>query len=124
MEKQPDGSPWRCPMDIVLWSPPAAAINAPTAPNAVLPVVSAGGSKGLWIDPVRFLALIDGWALAQWACTQAVLWRTCFHPALPSGRHPGGAPPIYRDETVLLTVLVMRAWRLSLEKVADWLGRY
>lgn len=40
------------------------------------------------------------------------------------GRHAGGAPPIYRDETILLTLLVLRAWRLSLEKMADWLGRY
>jgi len=112
-------------MEIVLWSPPSSAIDGPAASNAVEPVVlTTGGSKGLWIDPVRFLELIDGWALAQWACTQAILWRARLHPALPSGRHPGGAPPRYRDETVLLTLLVMRAWRLSLEKVADWLGRY
>jgi hypothetical protein len=78
----------------------------------------------LWIDPVRFLELIAGWKLAQWACMLAVVWGNRLHPALPSGRHPGGAPPLYRDETILLTMLVLRAWRLSLEKMADWLGRY
>lgn len=111
-------------MDIVLWSVSSSEVDSARPVDAPVPVVPVRGNKGLWIDPVRFLELIDGWALAQWACTQAVLWRHRLHPALPSGRHPGGAPLIYRDETVLLTVLVMRAWRLSLEKVADWLGRY
>jgi len=30
--------------------------------------------KRLWIDPVRFLAFIDAWTLAHWACTTAMLW--------------------------------------------------
>ncbi len=76
--------------------------------------------KGLWIDPVQFLALIDGLRLAVWACAMAQRLR----PALPAPRHPGGAPQIYRDEAVLLTMLVLRAWRLSLEKMENWLPRY
>ena len=62
--------------------------------------------------------------LAQWACATAVVWHNRRQPALPSGRHPGGAPAVYRDELILLTMLVLRAWRLSLEKMADWLARY
>jgi hypothetical protein len=79
--------------------------------------------KGLWIDPVRFVELIDGLALARWACLTALVLRGRFHPALPTPRHPGGRPLEYSDETVLLALLVMRAWRLSLEKIADWLAR-
>jgi len=81
-------------------------------------------TKGLWIDPVWFLTLIDGLPLAQWACAMALLWGQRLRPALPAARHPGGAPQVYRDETVLLTMLVLRAWRLSLEKMANWLPRY
>ena len=82
-----------------------------------------GHKKGLWIDPVRFVELIDGPALAHWACLTARVLRSRLHPALPPPRHPGGRPPDYSDESVLLTVLVMRAWRLSQEKIADWLAR-
>jgi hypothetical protein len=107
-------------------SVPSAALavrerRAP-APRAAGP--SAAGRRvarprGLWIDPVRFLALLDGPALAAWACAAA----RHFRPALPAGRHPGGAPRLYRDETILLTMLVLRAWRRSLETMADWLAR-
>ncbi len=79
--------------------------------------------RGLWIDPVRFIELIDGPALARWACVMALVLRSRLHPVLPTPRHPGGHPLDYSDETVLLTLLVMRAWRLSLEKIADWLAR-
>ncbi len=79
--------------------------------------------RGLWIDPVRFVELIDGPALARWACLMALVLRGRLHPSLPPPRHSGGRPPEYSDETVLLTLVVMRAWRLSLEKIADWLAR-
>jgi hypothetical protein len=111
-------------MDIVLRSRAWSAVETSRPTDGPVPVAPADRPKGLWIDPVRFLELIDGWALAAWACTQAVLWRSRLHPTLPSGRHPGGAPQTYRDETILLTLLVLRAWRLSLEKMAAWLTRY
>lgn len=79
--------------------------------------------KGLWIDPIRFIELIDDPALAHWACLTALVLRSRLHPTLPPPRHPGGRPPDYSDESVLLTVLVMRAWRLSQEKIANWLSR-
>jgi len=49
-------------------------------------------TKGLWIDPVWFLTLIDGLPLAHWACAMALLWGQRLRPALPAARHPGGAP--------------------------------
>jgi len=99
------------------WPPPAPApLAAPWPP----PVPDGARPPELWIDPIRFLEVIDGLALACWACTMANRLR----PALPPPRHPGGAPQLYRDETVLLTMLVLRAWRLSLEKIARWLPRY
>ncbi|HLH73495.1 MAG TPA: transposase, partial [Chloroflexota bacterium] len=110
-------------MDIVLWSQDSSEITQSPV-GAPGPVAEISGGKGLWIDPVRFIALIEGQQLATWACAMAADWLGRRHPALPAGRHPGGAPPVYRDETVLLTLLVMRAWRLSLEKMANWLGRY
>jgi hypothetical protein len=76
-------------------------------------------SRGLWIEPARFLELLDGLSLATWACATAARLR----PALAPPRHPGGAPKTYRDETILLTLLVRRAWRRSLEGMADWLER-
>ena len=76
-------------------------------------------SRGLWIEPVRFLALLDGVSLATWACATAARLR----PALSPPRHPGGAPRTYSDETILLTLLVRRAWCRSLEGMADWLER-
>jgi hypothetical protein len=111
-------------MDIVLWSRLSSAVETSLPTDGLVPADPAGRPKGLWIDPVRFLELIDGWALAQWACALARAWRNRLHPALPSGRHSGGAPQTYRDETILLTMLVLRAWRLSLEKMAGWLARY
>jgi hypothetical protein len=111
-------------MDIVRWSPPSSAVEARGAQDPRGPVGSGGTRKGLGIDPVRFLAFSDAWVLATWACQQAVLWRNRFRPAVPAGRQPGGAPQGYRDETILLTMLVLRTGRLFLEKMAAWLARY
>jgi hypothetical protein len=80
-------------------------------------------ARGLWVDPARLLALIDGPALAVWALGMALLARGLSQRGLPPPRHAGGAPRRYGDAAILLTLLVMRAWRLSLEKMADWLGR-
>jgi DDE family transposase len=101
------------------WPPAIGSADGPARAGPPARVRGAARRRGLWVDPVRFLELIDGPALARWACTMAQRVR----PALPAPRHPGGAPRTYSDETVLLTLLVMRAWRLSLEKIADWLAR-
>jgi hypothetical protein len=43
--------------------------------------------------------------------------------ALPKPRGPGD-PPTCRGKSVLLTSLVATAWRLSYERITDWLARY
>jgi len=40
-------------------------------------------------------------------------------PPLPAG--PGGAPRIYRDESLLLLALLRTLWRLSHQELHDWL---
>jgi hypothetical protein len=113
-------------MDIVLWSHLSSAVETSLPTDGLVPADPAGHPKGLWIAPVRFLELIDGWSLAQWACALARAWRNRLHPALPSGRHPGGAPPTDRDEGAsfgsLLTMLVLRAWYRQ-DPDADLAGR-
>jgi Transposase DDE domain len=89
-------------------------------PLELSPLPKRGSAKGLWIDPVTLLSLLNGWALAEWAlCTARRLrwW------ALPKPPGPG-APQVYRDESVLLTSLVAAAWRLSFERITEWLARY
>jgi len=89
-------------------------------PLELSPLPNRGSDKGLWIDPVAFIQVLNGWELAEWAIRTAQ--RLKFW-ALP--RPPGpGAPQIYRDESVLLTSLVAAAWRLSFERITDWLARY
>jgi transposase len=53
-------------------------------------------------------------------CTVAVrvAHRRC-PPPLPSG--PGGAPRIYREESLLLMSLLRTLWRLSYQDMHDWL---
>ena len=112
-------------MDIILR--PKSALPGQTEQHAEQELACSSSTAkpkgGLWIDPVRFVELIDGLALARWACVMALVLRSRLHPTLPRPRHPGGHPLDYSDETVLLTLLVMRTWRLSLEKIANWLGR-
>jgi transposase len=53
-------------------------------------------------------------------CEQAVhlAQRQC-PPPLPAG--PGGAPRIYREESLLLLALLRTLWRLSYQETHDWL---
>jgi hypothetical protein len=90
------------------------------APLELSPLPNKGSDKGLWVDPVALIQVLNGWALAEWAIGTAQ--RVQFW-ALPRPRGPG-APPVYRDESVLLTSLVAAAWRLSYESITDWLARY
>jgi len=100
-----------------------AAKCTPTAWQAPLelsPLPNEGTEKGLWIDPVALICVLNGWALAEWAIRTAQRLRFW---ALPKPPGPG-APQTYRDESVLLTSLVAAAWRLSFERITDWLARY
>ena len=89
-------------------------------PLELSPVPDKGSDKGLWVDPVAFISLLNGWDLAEWAIRTA--HRLQFW-ALPKPSGPG-APQIYRDESVLLTSLIAAAWRLSYECITGWLTRY
>jgi hypothetical protein len=89
-------------------------------PLDLSPLPNRGSDKGLWIDPVMLLTVLNGWALATWAIQMSQ--RLQFW-SLPKPRGPGH-PQVYRDESVLLTSLVAAAWRLSFEVVTDWLARY
>jgi hypothetical protein len=84
------------------------------------PLPNRGSDKGLWIDPVALLTVLNGWALATWAIQMSQ--RLQFW-SLPKPLGPGH-PQVYRDESVLLTSLVAAAWRLSYEVITDWLTRY
>jgi hypothetical protein len=84
-------------------------------PLDLSPAPIRGSEAGLWIDPVTFIKLLNGWALAEWAIQTShrlQVW------ALPKPTGPG-APETYRDESVLLTSLVAAAWRLSYERIVE-----
>ena len=102
---------------LAAWAPRSLGSRSTAPPR---PARRATRRPGRWVAPVRFVELIDGPALAGWAGALARRVR----PALPAPRQPGGAPRAYRDETILLTLLVLRTWRPSLEQMADWLARY
>ena len=89
-------------------------------PLELSPAPLRSSDKGLWIDPVTFITLLNGWELAQCpiqTSQQPQFW------ILPKAVGPG-APETYRDESVLLTSLVAAAWRLSNELIVEWLARY
>ncbi|MDH4137701.1 MAG: transposase [Anaerolineae bacterium] len=89
-------------------------------PLELSPLPGPNSDKGLWIDPVTLIQELNGWVLAEWAIGTAQ--RLQFW-ALPKPRGPG-APLVYHDASVLLTSLVAAAWRLSFERIIDWLARY
>src|SRR4030042_3357270 len=70
-------------------------------PLDLSPAPMHGSNKRLWIDPVAFINLLNGWQLAQWAIQMN---RRLQFRALPKPVGPG-APQTYRDESVLLTSL-------------------
>lgn len=89
-------------------------------PLELSPLPGQSSAEGLWIDPVTLIQELNGWELATWAMhtsQRLQFW------ALPKPTGPG-APLTYRDESVLLTSLVAAAWRLSYERITDWLARY
>jgi hypothetical protein len=89
-------------------------------PLELQPIPNSSQDKELWIDPVAFIEVLNGWELAKWAIRTAQQFQFW---ALPRPSGPG-APQTYRDESVLLTSLVAAAWRLSFERITEWLKRY
>ena len=91
-----------------------------TGPLELSPLPGRGSDEGLWIDPVTLIRELNGWELATWSIQTSQ--RLQFW-ALPKPPGPG-APLTYRDESILLTSLVAAAWRVSYERITDWLARY
>lgn len=89
-------------------------------PLDLQPLPSRSSAKGLWVNPVAFLKILNGGALATWALSTAARLQPWALPP-PRGR---GAPQTYRDESVLLTSIIAAAWRLSYERITEWLCRY
>lgn len=94
------------------------AITSCIAPLDLAPLPSRERGR-LWLAPETFLHAIHAPSLATWACLRA---RTLRPPALKRG--PGGRPPLYRDESILLLALVQTAWRFSYSEVIDYLASH
>jgi hypothetical protein len=77
-----------------------------------------GTAPGLWIEPGMLVTLINGWLIANWAIQLSYR----LHPTLKARNGPG-RKQTYTDDTVLLTVIVMRVWRKGYESFTGWLGR-
>jgi len=73
--------------------------------------------KHLWLEPVDLLTLIQAYALAEWALYMSYRLMPALQPS-----HGPGAPYVYSDAVVLLTVIVMRVWRKGYESFTDWLA--
>jgi len=83
-------------------------------------MVPPPGRSGLRVSPLTLLWLIDGAAVARWvvwACREIRMEL----PREAMGKRPLGHPQVYPDEAVLLIALVMRCWRLSYERMIEWL---
>ena len=85
---------------------------------AVEPTPLPAKKRGrLWLDPGRFLAVIQADLLARWALQVTAGLRG---PRLQRG--PGGRPPTYCDDTILLMAIVQTAWRLSYADIVDYVA--
>src|SRR5258707_9185010 len=73
-------------------------------------------ATALHLDALTLVTRLQLLALCQVAVQLAQ--RQC-PPPLPAG--PGGAPRIYREDSLLLLALLRTLWRLSYQEVHDWL---
>lgn len=77
-----------------------------------------GTTKGLWVEPGVLISLINGWVIAAWAVQVGYVLRPRLKP-----KNGVGAKVTYSDESILLTVIVMRVWRKGYESFSGWLSR-
>src|SRR5260370_17113048 len=73
-------------------------------------------ATALHLDALTLVTRLQLLALCRVAV--ALAQRQC-PPPLPAG--PGGAPRIYREESLLLLALLRTLWRLSYQELHDWL---
>ena len=73
-------------------------------------------ATALHLDALTLVTRLQLLALCQLAVQLAQ--RQC-PPPLPAG--PGGAPRIYREESLLLLALLRTLWRVSYQEAHDWL---
>jgi hypothetical protein len=93
----------------------ALAVSAEHAPVPP-PSYHRTMATALHLDALTLMRRLQLLALCQLAVQLAQ--QQC-PPPLPTG--PGGAPRIYREESLLLLALLRILWRLSYQEVHDWL---
>jgi hypothetical protein len=99
---------------IIKWAEPTISNWLPPVEPTLLPAKKGGR---LWLDPNRFLTVIQAEALASWALQRAA---RCRQPRLSRG--PGGRPPTYRDESILLMAIIQTSWRMSYAEIVDYVA--
>jgi Transposase DDE domain len=92
---------------------PAVSVDEVPIPP---PSYHRGLSKALHLDALTLVRRLELLALCQ--CAVQLAQQQC-PPPLPAG--PGGAPRIYREESLLLLALLRTVWRLSYQELHDWL---
>jgi hypothetical protein len=93
-------------------APAVSADQAPVPP----PSYHRAAATALHLDALALVRRLRLLALCQLAVQLA---RQQCPPPLPAG--PGGAPRIYREESLLLLALLRTLWRLSYQELHDWL---
>jgi hypothetical protein len=92
--------------------------TSPFANEAPVPLPSyhRAVAAALHVDA---LTLITRLQLLEICRVAVQLAQRQYPPPLPAG--PGGAPRVYREESLLLVALLRTLWRLSYQEVHDWL---
>lgn len=98
--------------------PTVVAEQAPIPPPAYHRAQAKLGSA-LHIDALSLVRTLHLLTLCRLAVRLA--HRRC-PPPLPAG--PGGAPRLYREESLLLIALLRTLWRLSYQDMHDWLAAW
>jgi hypothetical protein len=95
--------------------PAAYSDQAPVPP----PSYHRRMTTALHLDALRLVSQLHLLALCRVAVCLA--HQQC-PPPLPAG--PGGAPRVYRQESLLLLALLRTLWRLSYQELHDWLSAW
>jgi hypothetical protein len=96
-------------------APASCADQAPVPP----PAYHRTMARALHLDALTLVRRLRLLTLCELAVRLAQ--RQC-PPPLPAG--PGGAPRVYREESLLLMALLRTLWRLSYRETHDWLAAW